>query len=167
LIKVYHTLLTTPFFVPANPGSSATIPHTPISAAITNLKRTHDTTTYLFNQYNSAGKALKQQIIGAMDATYLKTLRSKYVGFQKRSTCYILNHLYSMYANISMSQLLKNHTQMKTSYSANQPIKIFFNQTEDAVNFADTGESSYTPSKSPPLLTSTSSKLVSFLTIAS
>jgi hypothetical protein len=34
---------------------------------------------------------------------------------------------------------------MKTSYDANQPIKICFDQIRDAVDFADTGESLYTP----------------------
>jgi hypothetical protein len=73
------------------------------------LNLAHDATIYLFNQYDAADKALKQQIIGAINATYLKTLRSKYVGFQNRSTRDILDHLYSTYANISASQLLKNH----------------------------------------------------------
>jgi hypothetical protein len=80
-----------------------------------------------------------------MDATYLKTLRSKYVGLQNRSTRDILHHLYSTNENIGMSQLLENDTQMKTSYGANQPIEIFFDQVEDAVDFADAGESPCTP----------------------
>jgi hypothetical protein len=137
--------LTTPFVVPVNPGASATIPRAAASPAIIVLNRAHDAATHLFNQYDSADKALKQQIIGAIDATYLKTLRSKYVGFQNRSTRDILDHLYSTYANISASQLLENDTQMKTSYGANQPIELFFDQIEDAVDFADAGESPYTP----------------------
>jgi hypothetical protein len=80
LIKVYDTLSTAPFVE---------------SATITELNCAHDATTYLFNQYDSTDKALTQQIIGAIDATHLKTLRSKYSGFQNPSTRDILDHLYS------------------------------------------------------------------------
>jgi hypothetical protein len=34
---------------------------------------------------------------------------------------------------------------MKISYVLNQPIKIAFDQIEDAIDFADVGESPYTP----------------------
>jgi hypothetical protein len=95
LIKVYDTHSTAPFVVPANPGASASISHATESATITELNCAHDATTYLFNQYDSTDKALTQQIIGAIDATHLKTLRSKYSGFQNPSTRDILDHLYS------------------------------------------------------------------------
>jgi hypothetical protein len=49
-IEVYNTLSTTPFVVPANPGTSASIPCAAESTAITKLNRAHDAATYLFNQ---------------------------------------------------------------------------------------------------------------------
>ena len=142
---VYNTLSATPFIRPTNPGASVTIPQGSTGAVITELNRAHDAATHLFSQYDAVDKALKQQIVGAVDAMFLRTLRSKYVGYQNSSTRDILDHLYATYANISASDLLANDEQMKTDYDAQQPIEIFFDQIKDVVDFAAAGDCPYTP----------------------
>jgi hypothetical protein len=64
-----------------------------------------------------------------INAMFLHSLLSKYVGYHNSSTCAILDHLYATYANIDI----------------NQPIKLFFDQIEDVVNFAAAGDSPCTP----------------------
>jgi hypothetical protein len=139
--------LATPFISPTNPGESITIPRNTSKAEITQLNRSHDKATALFRQYNAADKALKQQIVGAVEAMFLLPLRSKYVGYQNSSTRDFLDHLYATYANISASDLLSNNEQMKANYDANQPIELFFDQIEDSVNFAAAGNCPYTPAQ--------------------
>jgi hypothetical protein len=76
---------------------------------------------------------------------FLRTLRSKYVGRQQHSTQDILDHLYATYANISASDHLANDAKMKTDININQPIELFFDQIEDAVDFSAAGKGPYTP----------------------
>jgi hypothetical protein len=142
---VYNTLSATPFISPTNPGESVTIPRNSTDSDITEPNHAHDKATALFRQYNAADKALKQQIVGAVEDMFLRPLRSKYVGYQNSSTCNLLDHLYATYANISASNLLANDEQMKADYDANQPIEVFVDQIEDSVNFAAAGDCPYTP----------------------
>jgi hypothetical protein len=142
---VYNTLSNTPFVTPINPGPNPTIPAHSTGILINEINRQHDAATHLFNQYGSIDKALKQQIVAAIDPMFLRTLRSKYVGYQQHSTRNILDHLYATYANISASDLLTNDAKMKTDINVNQPIELFFDQIEDAVDFAAAGKCPYTP----------------------
>jgi hypothetical protein len=63
----------------------------------------------------------------------------KYVGYQNSSTRNFPRHLYATYASISASDLLSNNKHMKSSSNSKQPIKLFFDMIEDAVNFAAAG----------------------------
>ena len=146
-VDVYNTLSATPFISPTNPGKSVTIPRGSSASEITELNRSHDKATALFRQYDAADKALKQQIVGAIEDMFLRPLRSKYVGYQNSSTRDFLDHLYATYANISASDLLSNDEQTKADYDANQPIELFFDQIEDSVDFAAAGNCPYTPTQ--------------------
>mgnify|MGYP002806862359 FL=1 len=145
--NVYNTLSAIPFISPTNPGESVTIPRNSSDSEITELNCSHDKATALFRQYDAADKALKQQIVGAVEDMFLRPLRSKYVGYQNSSTLDFFNHLYATYANINASDLLSNDEQMKADYDANQPIELFFDQIEDAVDFAAAGDCPYTPTQ--------------------
>jgi hypothetical protein len=145
MVAVYNTLSAIPFIAPANPDATIILPSHSTGPQINDLNRQHDATAALFSEYDATNKALKQQIDGAVDAMFLQTLRSKYVGYQNSTTQDILDHLYSIYANISASDLLANDAQMKTDYDVNHPIELFYDQIEDAVDFAAAGDCPYTP----------------------
>jgi hypothetical protein len=126
---VYNTLSATPFIHPAvNPDITVIIPSSSIGAVIAKANPAHDATTALFKQYDLTDKALKQQIVGAIQVR-------------------LLNHLYATYANIITYELLTNDTAMKPNYNTNQPIAMFFDQIKNAVNFAATGSCPYTPAQ--------------------
>jgi hypothetical protein len=144
LAAIYNTLSATPFIAPVNPCNNANIPAGSTGPIITKMNHTHDAAVSLFTQYDATDKALKQQIVGALQAMFQRSLWSKYVGYQNSSTHAILDHLYATYTNISTSDLLTNNDQIRTDYDINQPIELFFNQVKDAVNFAAAGNSSYT-----------------------
>ena len=46
-------------------------------------------------------------LIGAVDETYIRSLRQKYVGYANITTLTILNHLYDSYARITAQDLKK------------------------------------------------------------
>jgi hypothetical protein len=144
---VCNTLSATPFISPTNPGESVTIPCNSSDPKIPELNRSHDKATALFRQYDAANKALKQHIVGAVEDMFLRPPCSTYVGYENSSSLDLFKHLYATYANINALDLLSNDEQMKADYNANQPIELFFDQIDDAVDFAAAGDCPYTPTQ--------------------
>ena len=52
-----------------------------------------------------AEKALRSLLIDAVDETYIRSLRYKYIGYAKITTKEMLAHLYLAYAKISYGNL--------------------------------------------------------------
>ena len=75
---VLNTLTATQFVVPVKPSASPVIPPNSTAAQITSIRKTHDDETKAFIQYVNVDKALKQQLIEAIDNLYLKSLLNDY-----------------------------------------------------------------------------------------
>ena len=153
---VLNTLTATPFVIPINPGATAVIPAASTAAQITSIRKAHDDATKAFHQYVNVDKALKQQLIEAVDDLYLKALRNKYVGFSNQTFLTMIAHLYLHYAKISPTDLSLNDQAMKKPYDPNLPIENLFEQINDAVEFAAAGKTPYTT----PQIESTAYQLV-------
>ena len=105
LPALYNTLSVTAFVVPVNPGSSPDIPANSTGSQITKLRYSFDTSAALFNEYDRTDKALRKILLTTIDEMFIQYLRHKYVGYGLTSTCTILDHLYTTYANISSADL--------------------------------------------------------------
>ena len=57
----------------------------------------------------------------------------------------LLYHLYTTYAQISPADLQHNDAKLRSPYDANHPIKNLFNHVDNAVEYAASGETPYTP----------------------
>jgi len=95
--------------------------------------------------YTNTDKALKSQLIAAVDEKFIRSKRNKYVGYANVTTLQLLNHLYENYAKITRNNLCENDQRMNTAYDPNNPIEVLIDQIEDAINFAATGNVPYTP----------------------
>jgi hypothetical protein len=85
--KVHDTLAGEPFVMLINPGPTATFPGDALtSAQIANIRQDHNKLKALFVEYYATDKALKQQIIGAVDKLYLRTLNHRLTGFANVTT---------------------------------------------------------------------------------
>ena len=144
---VLNTLSATPFVIPVNPGATPLIPPTSTAAQITSINKVHDDATKAFHQYVNVDKALKQQLIEAVDDLYLKALRNKYVGFSNQTFLTMIAHLYLHYAKISPTDLALNDKAMKTAYDPTLPIENLIEQINDAVEYAAAGKTPYTSSQ--------------------
>jgi hypothetical protein len=140
----YTTLSNHAFIPPNNPGSAPNIPGGSTAAQITEFVRQHTSDTKIFNEYLATDKALKQQVIGAVNAMYLRTLRHRITGFANVTTRQMLEHLYAQYGRLSPADLQENDTRLRAQYDPNQPIESFFDQVEDAVALAAAANAPYT-----------------------
>jgi hypothetical protein len=145
--EVHDTLAGEPFVVPLNPGPAATIPDALTGAQIANIRQDHDELKALFVEYYATDKALKQQIIGAVDKLYLRTLNHRITGFANVTTRQMLVHLYTTYGRLTPADVQNNDAAMKQPYNPNEPIETLFHQIEESIDVADAAGAAYTPSQ--------------------
>jgi hypothetical protein len=130
-----------------SPGPVATFPDALTGAQIANIRQDHDELKALFAEYCATNKALKQQIIGAVDKLYLRTLNHCITGFANVTTRQMLVHLYTTYCRLTPADVQNNHATMKQPYNPNKPIGTLFHQIEESIHVAGAVGASYTPSQ--------------------
>ena len=69
--------------------------------------------------------------------------RCEYVGYELTSTCTILEHIYTTYANISSADLQENSAVFRTPYGINQQIETLFDRVENCGDYAADGNTPY------------------------
>ena len=141
---VFNTLSLVPFVPPDNLGPDPVVSPGSTGPQITEIRLQFSNATRLHNQYDSTDLALKQLLIGAVNNIFVRSLRNKHIGYTNVTTLQLLTHLYIVYAKISAVDLEANTNRMKAPYDVNLLIKTFFDQIEDAVEFA-AGNSPFTP----------------------
>ena len=85
----------------------------------------------------NADKALKSQIIVAVDETCIRANRHKCVGCKNVTTKDALDHLCVSYDKITRGDLRDNEVRMNQPFDSSQPI-------EDAIDFVATGKAVFT-----------------------
>jgi hypothetical protein len=143
----YDALSATAFFPPENPGAAPTVPYAATSSQVATLLREHKANPHLFKEYIATDKALKQQVIAAVYAMYLKPLCNGITGFATDTTLEMLTHLYTSYSRLTPADLQGNDTRLRNPYDPNQPIKSLFDQIEDAVALAAAAQAPYSPAQ--------------------
>ena len=144
---VYNTLSSIPFIPPTNPGQHPTIPPGATGPQIADIRRQHDKAFKEFKMYSNTDKALKSQLIAAIDEKYIRGKRNKYVGYVNVTTLELLNHLYESYAKIIHNNLRENDQCMNAPYDPNEPFEVLIDQIEDAIDYAAAGNMPYTPTQ--------------------
>jgi hypothetical protein len=139
----YNALSATEFIPPENPGATPTIPYAATVSQLATLLREHKAATNLFKEYIATDKALKQQVIAAVDTMYLKTLRNRITGFATATTLELLTHLYTAYDRLTPADLQGNDTRLGQPYDPNQPIEALFDQIEEAISLAAAAQAPY------------------------
>ena len=95
------------------------------------------------NAYIATDKALKSQIIQALDDLYLKALTHRITGYANVSTRGILEHLYAAYGKMTPQDLQHLDEYMKTTYEPHMPIENLFDQIENARDLAQAAGAAY------------------------
>jgi hypothetical protein len=142
---IYNTLSAQPFVIPINPGPAPIFPVAATGPQIHNIRVVFKEEATAFKKYMDVCNALSAIILEVIDPVYLATLRLPYVGFGTRTPQQLLAHLYTNYAKITPADLDGNDKAMKQACDVNQPIEVLYKQIEDAIEFADAGQTPYSP----------------------
>jgi len=139
----YDTISDVPFEVPQNPGPIPIIPRGTRAGAANDIRTAHAENKRVFNQYIATDKALKSQLIQAVDDLYIKTLKHRITGYANVSTSTILEHLYSAYGKMTPQDLQSLDEDMKKTYDPHMPIENLFEQIENAQDLAEAAGAPY------------------------
>jgi hypothetical protein len=145
LSDVQYALITAqPFVRPVFPGP-LTIPAGTTAPMATVLKEAHQEAIRIFREVQGVEKALVQQIVQAVNATYLSSIRDR-TSNSLRGTVYdIIAHLQTVYGRVSPQMLNTHDTALRNMvYNTQEPIDVVFNAVEDFVDYAFMGDQELT-----------------------
>ena len=118
---------------PVNPSPSLVIPPGATQFQIQAATLVYNQSTKDFKQYDATDRALKQQLLGAVDDMFVNVLSDTHVGYAKITTLQLLTHLYNTYANITEGGLEDNKDAMAAPYDVNLPIEMLYKRIEESV----------------------------------
>jgi hypothetical protein len=135
----YALITAQPFVRPLHPGPLAIDAGTTGPMA-TVLKEAHQEQLRLFREVQGVEKALIQQLVQAVEAPYLASLRDR-ISNSLRGTVYqVLEHLQTNYGRVSPQMLEDREQELRTmTYNTKYPIDTVFNAVEDYVDYAELG----------------------------
>jgi hypothetical protein len=139
----YFAIAVKVFPVPANPGPSATVVAGMTAAIIAETTRLHREATQVYRTYHNVDQEIKKLIIESFDDAYLNALSEEIVGYANCTSLQLLTHLLTYNAMIAPTELTQNYERLNTPYDPNQPIKMLFQQIQDAGAFAVAGGQPY------------------------
>ena len=142
--ETYNNLSNVPFDIPQNPGPVAIMPAGQITQRqASDIRANFDEDKRVYREYHNTDKALKSQLITAVDEMYIKALSHRITGFAQITTRQIIVHLYDNYGKLSPQDLKQNNDNMMTPYDVNTPIETLFEQIEEAVDIASEAGAPY------------------------
>ena len=80
---------------------------------------------------------MKNLLVNAVDAPYIKDLRDRVTCFATRSTRDILQYLYRTYGSVTPAQLSANDESFRAPYDGSTDLEAYFNGIEDCPFMAD------------------------------
>jgi hypothetical protein len=141
----------TPFVVPIDPGIQAPIPVAATAAARSQLNNNYAKAVKQFKEYDTVAKALRKQIIAAVDETYIKPLKARNSGYNNVAVDAMITYLFSAYGNIDEQAIVANEKKFVEPWDGTSPFENIIERINDCVDFASR---KYTHSYMIPVCTS-------------
>eukprot|EP00957_Ditylum_brightwellii_P006522 493904-Ditylum_brightwellii.AAC.1 len=112
---------------------------------ITQAQDHHQEALYLFQEVTPVKLALKQQILGAIGAKYLKVVKSSITQQINRSVPDIFTYLFNTYGDVTPQALQTLHDNLKAMhFDPVKPVEMIFTEVDDLADIADLAKDSIT-----------------------
>ena len=144
----YALLSDAPFIALVHPGILVIPPGT--TQHMTNtLKEQHAETLRVFTETQTVEKTLRQQIIVAVEASYLAALRDRQTNSIGSNIAEIIQHLYDTYGNVTPRTLQDYEDRVKGMvFDPIQPIDDVFNAVMDLMDYSEAARAPYSQQQS-------------------
>jgi hypothetical protein len=140
---MYANLSADPFIIPNDPGTGPNIEPFATAQAIAIATSIFKEEKRLWTEYITIDRALKQQILKAVEDKYTTSLRHHMTGYANVRIRSIIDHLLRTYGRILPSELVENDQRFCTAYNPNEPIELLYEQLEQAMALADAAGQPY------------------------
>ena len=141
--QTYAMVSNLPFVQPAHPGPLA-IPVGTTAAMASVLREQHQENVRLFREVTGVEKALKQQILKAIEQQWLLAITDRNSQSLTGTIAQILEFLFDTYGYVSTTMLEKKEEGLRElDYHPRQPVDIVFNTVEDLVDYAEMANTPY------------------------
>ena len=133
----FNLISNAPFVRPVHPGPLVIPPGTTAAMTVT-LKDIHTENLRLFREVHGVEKALISQIVSAIDAAYIDTLRSRTTNAIPGPVHAVLTYLKETYGRVTAQLLDDKETNVRAmNYHPSTPIDTIFTAVEDLTDYAD------------------------------
>ena len=140
---VYATLSTTKIVPPLNPGATFVILAGATGPEAASIWYAHDAATLYFNTFLNVDRALRHQLLGAVNGMFIQVIHKPHCRYSGSSMLDLLTHLYTMFAIITNADWLENDKRFREPYSPTVPIEVAWRQINDSVAYSDAGSTPY------------------------
>jgi hypothetical protein len=134
---------TMPFIPPVNPEHTA--PQVAgAAAAIANQTRIFDEQYRQYHEYNDVTKALRKQLVGAIDEAYIIALKHDRSMYNAVPLHQMLTHLYTEYGEISNEDYKANETKFNEPWDGAEPFEMVVTRWNQCIKLAAAAGKPYT-----------------------
>ena len=140
----YALISNTPYETPMHPGS-LTIPPGTTQIVARNLQSVHEVQMSNFKTHLDVKKALIQQIVIAVESSYLDALRNPVTKTLDNDIHAILAHLMDTYGDVTPEKLSDYEDKVKAMvHDPSMPIDSVFNAVQELCDFSEQAQTPYT-----------------------
>jgi hypothetical protein len=134
---------TMPFIAPTNPGHTA--PQVAgAAAAIANQTRIFDNAYCQYHEYNDVTKALRKQLVGAIDEAYIIALKHDRSMYNNVPLHQMLAHLYTEYGEISHEDFKINDSKFNEPWDGAETFEMVVTRWNKCIKLAAAAGKPYT-----------------------
>lgn len=138
----YARVSGTPYVRPAHPGP-VVIPNFAIDAV--QIVENHKEEMRRYSEVLNVEKALKRQIVKAIDTDYISTLRNRDTNTIELDVATILQRLFRRYGKLTSDKLKKAQSAVESfQYNLTDPLESFYQKIEDLRDLGDAANKPYT-----------------------
>ena len=126
------------FRIPQNPGPLGAPPDRATAVDRSELKRVHDNELVAFSTYQAVRTALINQIILAVEPTYIQALCDADFGFADVPPSRMLTHLKTTYGTLTGLDIEKNRARLSETWDPTSPIETLWARVTEIRRIATT-----------------------------
>lgn len=128
------------FLIPAPPGLIPAQPANATASQLFEVRRLHDHNSMVFGTYQSVRNALTNQILAAVEPTYLLALCDADFGFVDVLPSVMLTHLKSTYGTLTGGEIELNRAQLSAAWDTTSPIESLWARITEIKRIAAVAE---------------------------
>ena len=131
---------------PPNPGATPVILEGTTTPNAASICCAHNAAMLGFNIFQNVDRALRQQLLGAVEEKNVQVKHRPHRGYSGSSTLDLLTHLYETYAVISNTDWFESDKNFRKACATTDPI-VVWRQIDESVTYAGPAPHPTCPSK--------------------